>query len=260
MNNLIHKLLTLVMIASALLVLVMLGMSFIYKGTARSRVYEYGQETAYSPDIKYAAYQETKDLPQEKVAEDNIIVGAAAYLRLLATFVEPDNNQSMASIKNVLTNQTMNLKTGDAVEGWILARIDQGKAVLNKHGRDAILHLVSVSDTEAITVLSPTQRIVNKQVLSKEIGDMNNTLRAVSVKPGSDAKGLKIDNIKDTRIRTLVEKAGLKEGDTIISINGSKPFNIKNLIDIYNNAMNEKVFTVKLDRKGKKSTLTYHME
>jgi len=182
-----------------------------------------------------------------------------SYLRLLATLIAGKKQESIASIKNLLTHKLDNYKLKDRVDGWEIVKIDSGVVTLRKNVKTVTLHLADGSDKEAITMLSSMQRSVNKVILAEQINNLNETLKSISFMPYSDAGGVNIKNIKGKKLRLLAEKAGIKEGDLIISVNGHKTSSLKELLGMYKDIRRKSTTIVKLKRKGKDRKLIYYI-
>jgi len=185
------------------------------------------------------------------------------YLRLLGTFIADEKEENIASIKNLLTGITGEFKHKDKIDGWEIVDIALGEVVLNKHGNLFNLTLIEEANKETITVLSSTQRLVDKTALAVKLSDLTPMLKAISVSPYCDSannlKGIEIKSIDRDEDKSLAHKAGIEEGDVILSVNDCKVDNFMSLLGLYREIRNTSEIVVRINRDGTNKELTYYL-
>jgi len=198
-----------------------------------------------------------KDLSKPK----NLV--ALPYLRLLGTFIADEKEENIASIRNLLTGITGEFKHKDKIDGWEIVDIVLGEVVLKKHGKLLNLTLREEANKETITVLSPTQRLVDKTALADKFSDLTPMLKAISLSPYCDSannlKGVRIKSIEADEYRSLAHRAGIEEGDVILSVNDHKTGNFMALLGLYREIRNTSEIVVRINRGGTNKKLTYYL-
>ena len=141
-----------------------------------------------------------KQNPEQETKVNSISV-LKAQLRLLAT-VAGDEEVACAVIENVKTKIQDLYRIGDIIEGTRIERIDRNKIVLINEGQREVLHLY-VTDgnsgrieksaepviaqkpdaAEAVNVISPTEREINKKAFLARVGGMEAIIKTVQIAP-----------------------------------------------------------------------------
>jgi len=175
----------------------------------------------------------------EQVTKVNSISVLKAQLRLLAT-VAGDEEVACAVIENVKTKIQDLYRIGDIIEGTRIERIDRNKIVLVNEGQREVLHLY-VTDgnsdrieksaepvivrkpdaAEAVNVISPTEREINKKAFLARVGGMEAIIKTVQIAPyveDGKEKGVRITGLEGLSMARFV---GFENGDIIQNINGS---------------------------------------
>jgi len=233
--------------------------------------------TRVNPSIDIAkAPSNTKPISASVVIEDRNEIPAVKepsrpkeptttplYLKLLGTCIADKEEESSASIRNLLTGITKDVKQGERIDRWTVSQIARGKVDLEKGGRTITLRLTEEPNKKAITILSPTQRLVNKAALSAKFNDLNRVLKAISVSlycdTANNVKGIRIESIGGDEDRSLANKAGIEEGDVILSVNDRKTGNLMVLLGLYRKICNTSEVVVRINRDGTNRELTYYL-
>jgi len=123
-------------------------------------------------------------------------------------------------------------KIGNKVLGYQIAKILRGQVVLLRNGKTFILNFPLGSEVEPIVTVSEDKRIINRNAVSKKVPDLNAAFKqAVPIPFIESGKiiGIKVTNIKD---KSLAMKAGIKEGDVIMSVNNLKMDSLRRAMKI----------------------------
>ena len=140
-------------------------------------------------------------------------------LKLMATVIDKDFNQSSCVIMNLDTGKQSPYKVMDQVSGYQIVKIIRGSVKLLKEGKVYVLDFPLGNENipesyESISIKRQAvlEKISNPGVLLTEAKPMP------YVKEGK-IQGFKIPALKD---KSLLKMAGLAEGDIATKINGEK--------------------------------------
>ena len=159
-------------------------------------------------------------------------------LRLLGT-VAGSEKVARAVIEDVKTKEQGLYKTGDVIQEARISKIERNRIILLRNGVQEILDLHVASPTEvasdttvgsradkessvadAVKVISPTEREINKGAFLDKIGGMGAVLKTVEASPyvvDGQEEGLRITGIEGLSMARYV---GFENGDVIQTING----------------------------------------
>lgn len=198
-----------------------------------------------------------------------------AQLRLLAT-VAGDEEVACAVIENVKTKIQDLYKTGDIIEGAQVERIERNRIVLFNGGQREVLNLyvaggVSVpveksaepvmaqkpGFAEVVTIISPTEREINKKAFLAKVGGTEAILRTVAAAPyivNGKEKGIRITGLEDSSMARYV---GFENGDVIQNINGNTVTNRRKAFQILRKVRSQSSLNIQLLRNKKKKELSF---
>lgn len=199
-----------------------------------------------------------------------------AQLRLLAT-VAGDEEVACAVIENIKTKIQDLYKTGDIIEGAQVERIERNRIVLFNRGQREVLNLyvadgVSVpvaksaepvmaqkkpSAAEIVTIISPTEREINKKAFLAKVGGTEAILRTVDAAPyivNGKEKGIRITGLEDLSMARYI---GFENGDVIQNINGSTVTNRRKAFQILRKVRSQSSLNIQLLRNKKKKELLF---
>jgi len=198
-----------------------------------------------------------------------------AQLRLLAT-VAGDEEVACAVIENIKTKIQDLYKTGDIVEGAQVVRIERNRIVLFNRGQREVLNLyvaggVSVpieksaepviaqkpGFAEVVTIISPTEREINKKAFLAKVGGTEAILRTVVATPyivNGKEKGIRITGLEDLSMARYI---GFENGDVIQNINGSTVTNRRKAFQILRKVRSQSSLHIQLLRNKKKKELSF---
>ena len=211
----------------------------------------------------------------EQVTKVNSISVLKAQLRLLAT-VAGDEEVACAVIENVKTKIQDLYRIGDIIEGTRIERIDRNKIVLINEGQREVLNLY-VTDgnsdrieksaepviaqkpdaAEAVNVISPTEREINKKAFLARVGGMEAIIKTVQIAPyveDGKEKGVRITGLEGLSMARFV---GFENGDIIQNINGSTVTNRRKAFQILRKARSQSSISIQLLRGQEEKKLSF---
>ena len=211
----------------------------------------------------------------EQVTKVNSISVLKAQLRLLAT-VAGDEEVACAVIENVKTKIQDLYRIGDIIEGTRIERIDRNKIVLVNEGQREVLNLY-VTDgnsdrieksaepviaqkpdaAEAVNVISPTEREINKKAFLARVGGMEAIIKTVQIAPyveDGKEKGVRITGLEGLSMARFV---GFENGDIIQNINGSTVTNRRKAFQILRKARSQSSISIQLLRGQQEKKLSF---
>jgi type II secretion system protein C len=215
-----------------------------------------------------------KQNPEQETKVNSISV-LKAQLRLLAT-VAGDEEVACAVIENVKTKIQDLYRIGDIIEGTRIERIDRNKIVLINEGQREVLHLY-VTDgnsdriekstepviaqkpdaAEAVNVISPTEREINKKAFLARVGGMEAIIKTVQIAPyveDGKEKGVRITGLEGLSMARFV---GFENGDIIQNINGSTVTNRRKAFQILRKARSQSSISIQLLRGQQEKKLSF---
>ena len=216
----------------------------------------------------------SKQNPEQETKVNSISV-LKAQLRLLAT-VAGDEEVACAVIENVKTKIQDLYRIGDIIEGTRIERIDRNKIVLVNEGQREVLHLY-VTDgnsdrieksaepviaqkpdaAEAVNVISPTEREINKKAFLARVGGMEAIIKTVQIAPyveDGKEKGVRITGLEGLSMARFV---GFENGDIIQNINGSTVTNRRKAFQILRKARSQSSISIQLLRGQQEKKLSF---
>ena len=208
-------------------------------------------------------------------------------LILLATV--NDIREPYAVLKNSDTNKADSYKEGDIVDIYKneqikISKIDSCKAIIErKKGYETIKCLTipknwdaGISNTSAssrkpdrndnsdgvdkdtldrgIQEVGENEFVIDRALFDELLSDINSVITQVRVIPQDD--GIKLFGM---RTNTFFNKIGLKNGDTLHSVNDVGFDNVENALGIFEDLKGESSFTINLTRRNKKMTFVYNI-
>jgi len=221
-----------------------------------------------------SGWNSAKVNPEQETQENSISV-LKAQLRLLAT-VAGDEEVACAVIENVKTKIQDLYKTGDIIGGVQIGRIERNKIVLFNAGQREVLNLYVADGIlgrvekstepviaqkpdagEAVNIISPTEREINKKAFLARIGGMEAILKKVEVAPyleDGQEKGVRITGLEDLSMARYV---GFENGDVIQNINGSTVTNRRKAFQILRKARSQSSIDIQLLRGQQEKKLSF---
>ncbi len=199
-------------------------------------------------------------------------------LRLLAT-VAGDEEVACAVIENVKTKIQDLYKTGDIIEGAWVEKIERNRIVLFNGQQREVLNLSVASKVpgpvakraepviaqktdiaEAVKIISPTEREINKRAFLAKVGGMEAILKTVDMAPyvvNGKENGIRITGLEDSSMARYV---GFENGDVIQIINGQTVTNRRKAFQILRKARTQSSLDTQLLRGNEKKTLSFRIK
>ena len=104
--------------------------------------------------------------------------------------------------------------------------------------------------------------VVNKLEMMAQFFNAKQALGKVKIMPQADAgsnklKGFKVDNVPSG---SIIEEAGIKNGDIIYSVQGRQLTSMQDALEMFNKVQNQSRLEVVLMRDNKPVTLNYEIK
>lgn len=221
-----------------------------------------------------SGWSSAKENPERETKENSISVLKAQF-RLLAT-VAGDEEVACAVIENIKTKIQDLYRTGDIIGGVQIGRIERNKIVLINAGQREVLNLYvtdRISDgiekstepviaqkpdaAEAVNVISPTEREINKKAFLARVGGMEAIIKTVEVAPyleDGKEKGVRITGLEGLSMASFV---GFENGDIIQNINGSTVTNRRKAFQILRKVRSQSSIDIQLLRGEQEKKLSF---
>ncbi len=188
----------------------------------------------------------------------------AAKFELLGTIM---GTNSLAFIYDPQTRSRRLYKINDKVDDFRISKILAGKVMLEKDGKDYELFLTSRGNEPAKTADSFLTRdesgtmIVSKFQMISQLFKANEIMSKIKIIPlaGSEPNklsGFRIDNVPSG---SIIEEAGIKNGDVIYSIQGQRLQSMQAALSMFNRIQNQSRVEVVLLRNDQQVTLKYEI-
>jgi len=178
---------------------------------------------------------------------------------LLGTVLEPNPNLSIAIIKNKHSQIQKIYTAGDKFLNYRIASILRGRVVLLKDNKVFLMNFPLGAELEPITRISEDKKLINLDILLKKIPDLNALMEQGLVIPHIESgkiTGLKIVRIKD---RILAKMAGLREGDVLVSVNGSQLDSVQKSLTLYKDLRGQEKIDLGIKRGHTNKEITYYV-
>ena len=172
---------------------------------------------------------------------------------------------SLAFIYNLDTQRPGLYRLNEFIDGYKIAGITPGKVILKKNDTTRELLLAAggrknVEDKEPVISTDASGKMfISRSGIISQIPRANELLRKVKILLVSDTasnkvKGFRIDNVPS---ESIIEDAGIKNGDVICSVEGRNLASVKDAMQTLNFIRKQSGFEVVLLRQDKPVTLRY---
>ena len=222
-----------------------------------------------STDIQLAVEPQVKE-PDKSAPGHRLIFADAerkvqfARLELLGTIM---GNPSMAFIYNPQAQSSGLYKVNDILEDSKITQILSGKIILEKDGSTQELFLTSrrpkpAKENESFVAKDESgTMIISKFQMMTQMFKANEILSKIKIMPLADAvpnklKGFRIDNVPSG---SIIEEAGIKDGDIIYSVQGQRLQSMQDALAMFNRIQNQSRVEVVLLRNDQPITLRYEL-
>ena len=178
-------------------------------------------------------------------------------------------DMAWAIIEEKTTRSQSLYKVGDTVvQGATLTHVFRNKVVLNVNGTDQVLEVMdSAGDAGSFPPGSmgsgeamPGKINVARSVINESFRDINKLAKDVRIRPhfnNGQADGMIISGIRGD---SLFKKLGLRNGDIILGVDGSKIQSVQDAMKLYTGLENKQNMKVEIRRRGQVQTLDFDVK
>jgi type II secretion system protein C len=227
-----------------------------------------------NPEVVFRSSEIDKGSPPDRIS-------VARRLSARPVSVAPDSkinmelwgtitgDPSMAFLFDPETNRQGLFKLNDTVNGFRLTRISSGRVVLEKDGDVWELILKTnrrniSSGGKAVVYSDPASGtiVVNKMQMMSQIFQAKDIFGAIKIFPVPDPAtsklgGFRVDNVP---AGSLIEDAGIKNGDVIYSVQGRKLQTVQDAWSMFGKVQNQSRVEVVLIRNNEPVTIQYEIK
>ncbi len=194
-------------------------------------------------------------------------------LSLLGTIASDDQKSSRAIIQDTSKRKQDLYKVGDNIQNAVVDKILRKQVILNVGGKEEKLIMEELETSKRPSSrrdqrnksLRPsrggstraTTITVNRKDIEDSLGDINQILSQVRIRPHSkdgQSDGLAISRIKRG---SIFSKLGIRNGDIIQEINGRGLSNPEDVFQLYENLKSGSGASLQISRRGRPRTLNY---
>lgn len=216
-------------------------------------------------EFESPAKEEPQFIIEKKAFTENIPLAAKKMemmnLQLLGTIFGGDR-EPFCTLKDLKTGQKYLCKTGDIVQGIKITAIHSPyiKILVLAEKREDYIYLSSEYPAdELIQPISSQELLVKKDKILEYLPELNKLINKIKVTPNvveGKVEGFKINNIPKA---SLIEKAGLREGDIIKDVAGTALTNLADMPKIIESIRHRERVKIDIERGGNVIELIYLM-
>ncbi|MBU1170453.1 MAG: PDZ domain-containing protein [Proteobacteria bacterium] len=180
-----------------------------------------------------------------------------------------------AIIEEKKTREQALYKVGDTIQDGVLTHVLRNKVVLNVNGKDQILEVDDDGRQSTGPRRSPgpmrdfadqggdgpaNKITVEREMIDESLKDLNNLMKDVRIRPhfkDGEADGLIISGIRGD---SVFKKLGLRNGDIILGVDGSKIESVDDAMKLYGGLKNMENMKVEIKRRGQVQTLDFDIK
>lgn len=179
-------------------------------------------------------------------------------------------DMAWAIIEDKSTRSQGLYKVGDKVQNATLTHVFRNKVVLSVNGKDQILETM---DGEGGADGGPGMAgpmgpagtgsgsiTVERNLINESIKDLNTLMKDVRIRPhfsNGQSDGLIISGIRGD---SVFKKLGLRNGDIILGVDGSKIQSVDDAMKLYAGLKNMQNMKIEIKRRGQVQTLDYNVK
>jgi general secretion pathway protein C len=166
--------------------------------------------------------------------------------------------QRMALLQ--IKGETVTVQQGQTIKGWLLQDVSANRLLFTS-GRDQCV-LTIFNDKPAAELVQGERNTVrlSKAEVQGVLNDPNALLKQALYKPSKrngKVEGFRITNIQDD---SLLEQAGLEDGDVLVRVNGQTIDGPAKMMQVYTGLQSSKAVTMNIRRGGELLTLVVEVE
>ena len=174
-----------------------------------------------------------------------------------------------AIIEDKKTKEQALYKVGDTIQNATLTHVFRNKVVLNANGKDQILEVDGENSGPGNGPIAAgmgadagmTNRInVPSAVIDESLKDINKLMKDVRIRPHFNdgaADGMIISGIRGD---SVFKQLGLRNGDIIQGVDGSKIESVDDAMKLYTGLKNKQKMKVEIKRRGLVQTLDFDIK
>jgi general secretion pathway protein C len=177
-------------------------------------------------------------------------------------------DMAWAIIEDKATRSQGLYKVGDMVQNATLTHVFRNKVVLNLNGKDQILETVEGDSAGGGGMAGPMgsgesgggKISVDKNTINESLKDINSLMKDVRIRPhfsNGQSDGLIVSGIRGD---SVFKKLGLRNGDIIMGVDGSKIESVDDAMKLYSGLKNMQNMKIEIKRRGQVQTLDYNVK
>ncbi|MFA6011039.1 MAG: type II secretion system protein N [Desulfobacteraceae bacterium] len=177
-------------------------------------------------------------------------------------------DMAWAIIEDKATRNQGLYKVGDTVQNATLTHVFRNKVVLNLNGKDQILETVEGDSAGGGGTAGPMSSgepgsgkiTVDKNTINESLKDVNSLMKDVRIRPhfsNGQSDGLIVSGIRGD---STFKKLGLRNGDIIMGVDGSKIESVDDAMKLYSGLKNMQNMKIEIKRRGQVQTLDYNVK
>ena len=187
-------------------------------------------------------------------------------LKLLGT-VTGDKKEAYAVIEEAAGKRQNLYRIGDTIQKATLKMIFREKVVLRVNGKDEILGIEEIRDSQKtgglskISIPESSQNITLKRSqIETAVKDVNKLMKQIRIRPhftNGEPDGFRLTGI---RPNSIFYKMGLKSGDVISGVDGKTIESVDDALKFYQNLQSSSNMQLQIKRRGQMKTIDYNIE
>lgn len=179
-------------------------------------------------------------------------------------------DMAWAIIEDKSTRNQGLYKVGDTVQNAILTHVFRNKVVLNLNGKDQILETMegegagggpgSMAGPVGPGDTGSGKISVDRNTINESMKDVNTLMKDVRIRPhfsNGQSDGLIISGIRGD---SVFKKLGLRNGDIITGVDGSKIESVDDAMKLYSGLKSMQNMKIEIKRRGQVQTLDYNVK
>lgn len=179
-------------------------------------------------------------------------------------------DMAWAIIEDKSTRNQGLYKVGDKVQNATLTHVFRNKVVLNVNGKDQVLETMDGEGSSGggpglAGPMGPGETgsgkiTVERSLINDSIKDLNSLMKDVRIRPhfsNGQSDGLIISGIRGD---SVFKKLGLRNGDIILGVDGSKIQSVDDAMKLYGGLKNMQNMKIEIKRRGQVQTLDYNVK
>lgn len=187
-------------------------------------------------------------------------------LKLLGT-VAGDKKEAYAVIEEAAGKRQNLYRIGDTIQKATLKMIFREKVVLRVNGKDEILGIEEIRDSQKTggfskrSIPESSQNITLKRsLIETAVKDVNKLMKQIRIRPhftNGEPDGFRLTGI---RPNSIFYKMGLKSGDIISGVDGKTIESVDDALKFYQNLQSSPNMQLQIKRRGRMKTIDYNIE